>query len=68
MKGYKHQTNTFETVLDQVERMIEQIEPGTNIRIGDITGRLNPENRNSDIAKATGMLLKKYGRTYREER
>ena len=67
MKESKHQTDTFETALEQIEQMIECMEPDKPIRISDITRRINPEIRNGDIRKATCMLLKKYGITYLED-
>ena len=67
MKKCQHQVDTFETALEQIEQMIECIDPDQKVRIGDITGRINPAIRNSDITKATVMLLKKYGITYLED-
>lgn len=67
MKKCQHQIDTFETALEQIEQMIECIDPDKKVRIGDITGRVNPAIRNSDITKATVMLLKKYGITYSED-
>lgn len=61
MKGCKHRNVPYESALEQIEQMIEQMEPGSVVRIGDITERLNPESRNSDITMATETLLKKYG-------
>lgn len=62
----KHHATPFESALEQIEQMIEQMEPGSVVRIGDITERLNPDSRNSDITRATATLLKKYGITYLE--
>lgn len=67
MKESKHQTDTFETALEQIEQMIECMEPDKPIRISDITGRINPEIRNGSIRKATTMMLKKYGIRYLED-
>ncbi len=67
MKKCQHQVDTFETALEQIEQMIECIDPDKKVRIGDITGRINPAIRNSDITKATVMLLKKYGIENKEE-
>lgn len=67
MKESKHQTDTFETALEQIEQMIECMETDKPIRISDITRRIKPEIRNGDITKATRMLLKKYGITYLED-
>lgn len=63
----KHQTDTFETALEEIEQMIECIETDKPIRISDITRRIKPEIRNGDITKAARMLLKKYGITYLED-
>ncbi len=67
MKECKHQVDTFEAALEQIERMIERMETDKPIRISDITKKVNPANRNGDITRATAMLLKKYGITYTEE-
>lgn len=61
MKGFKHQPDTYESALERIERMIERMEPGSSIQIGDITDRISPEFRNGDIRQATYMLLQKYG-------
>ena len=66
MKESKHQ-NVFETALEQIEQMIESIEPDKPVRVSDITRRIKPEIRNGAITKATVMLLKKYGITYLED-
>jgi len=57
----------FETALEQMEQIIERLEPGSTIRISDITKQLKPEIRNGNITKAAAMLLKKYGITYPED-
>ena len=67
MKECKHQSDTHETALEQIEQMIECMEPDKPIRISDITRRINPEIRNGDITKATRMILKKYGIPYQED-
>ena len=64
MKGCKHQTNTYESTLEQIEQMIESIDSEKPIRIGDITGKF--KNPGRDIRQATSVLLKKYGITYQE--
>lgn len=61
MKANKHQPDTYESALERIERMIECMEPGSYIQIGDITDRISPEFRYGDIRQATYMLLKKYG-------
>lgn len=67
MKGCKHQDDFYGLALEQIEQMIECIEPDKPIRISDITRRIKPEIRNGDITRATRMLLKKYGITYLED-
>lgn len=62
----KHHPDTFETVLEQLEQIVENIEPGSTIKLADITGRFDNEKRLGDITKAAIMLLKKYGITYTE--
>ena len=62
MKESKHQVNSFEDTLEQIEQAIEQMEPGMVVRICDITGI----QTDKVIHNATAMLLKKYGITYKE--
>ena len=62
MKGFK-QTTSFEETIEVVERIIEAMEPGKVVRLRDIIGK----NADRAIAKATVMLLKKYGITYLED-
>lgn len=64
MKGRK---GTFETDLEQVEQLVERLEPGSTVRLNEIMARINPKNRNGNIRKATTMMLKKYGITYSED-
>lgn len=61
MKECKHQPNTYETALEQLERIVEKIEPGTTVKLADIIDQFGNVNRNGDITKAAIMLLKKYG-------
>lgn len=63
----KHQNDTFEAALEQVEQMIERMDADKPIRISDITKKINPATRNGDVKRATAMLLKKYGITYLED-
>ena len=67
MKEHKHQTDTFETALEQIEQMIECFETDKPIRVSEILGKIKPAFRNDDIRNATCMLLKKYGITYLED-
>ena len=64
MKGCKHQNDSFEAALDQIEQMIECLETDKPIRVSEITGSIKPDVRSDEIRKATCMLLKKYGITY----
>jgi len=67
MKECKHQVDTFEAALEQIERMIERMETDKPIRISDIIRRISPAIRSREITQATIMLLKKYGITYTED-
>ncbi len=67
MKECKHQTDTYETALEQIEQIVERIDPDVTIHIRDITGRIKLADQNSEITKATIMLLKKYGIEYKGE-
>lgn len=58
----KHKHHDFEATLERIETMIQRIETNKTIRISDITGT----TCDSNITKATIMLLKKYGITYQE--
>lgn len=62
--GMKHHPDTFETVLEQLEQIVENIEPGSTIKLADIIDRFNKENGSGEVTKAAIMLLKKYGITY----
>lgn len=60
----KRQSETWEATLEQIEQMIESIDPTKTIQVSDITGKFKEQSR--DIRMATIMLLKKYGITYQE--
>ena len=62
MKEFK-QTTPFEETVEQIEGIIEALEPGKVIHLHDIIGK----NADRAITKATVMLLKKYGITYLED-
>lgn len=66
MKECKHQTDTFESALEQIEQMIESIAPDVTVHIKDITGRIKLADRNTELTEAAIMLLKKYGIEYKE--
>ena len=57
----KHHPDTFEKVLEQLEQIVENIEPGSTIKLADIVDRFDKENRSGEVTKAAIMLLKKYG-------
>lgn len=61
MKESKHQSDTYESVLEQIERTVEKIEPGSTVKLADITAQFGNDNRSGDVTKAAIMLLKKYG-------
>ena len=65
MKERKH--HTYETVLEQIEQMIESIDPCETVNVSDIIGRIKLADQKSEITKSTIMLLKKYGIGYQEE-
>lgn len=65
MKECKH--HTYETALEQIEQLIEAIDPGETVNVNDITGRIKLADQKSEITKATIMLLKKYGIGYQED-
>ena len=66
MKECKHQTDTYESALEQIEQMIKSISPDVTVHIKDITGRIQLADRNTALTEATIMLLKKYGIDYKE--
>lgn len=66
MKECKHQTDTYEAALEQIERIIEVIDPDETVKVKDITGRIKLADRNTELTEATIMLLNKYGIDYRE--
>lgn len=65
MKERKH--HTYETALEQIEQIIEAIDPDETVDVNDITGRIKLADQKSEITKSTIMLLKKYGIGYQEE-
>ena len=66
MKECKHQTDTYETALEKIEQIIENIDPDKTVNVKDITGRIKLADRNTELTEATIMLLKKYGIEYKE--
>lgn len=63
MKEQNHR-NHFDDTIEKIEQIIEGIEPGTTISIGDIAAKVNVPNTDKAMKKATIMLLKKYGVGY----
>lgn len=66
MKESKHQPDTYETALEKIEQIIENIDPGKTVSITEITEGIKVSGQSNEITKATIMLLKKYGIDYRE--
>lgn len=66
MKECKHQTDTYETALEKVEQIIENIDPAKTVNVKDITCRIKLADRNTELTEATIMLLNKYGIEYKE--
>ncbi|MBR5874506.1 MAG: hypothetical protein IKY90_07240 [Oscillospiraceae bacterium] len=66
MKECKHQTDTYKAALEQLEQIIEVIDPVETVNVKDITGRIKLADRNTELTEATIMLLNKYGIDYRE--
>lgn len=65
MKESKH--HTYEEALELIEQIIEGIDPEEAVNVSDITGRVKLADQHKQIAKATKMMLRKYGIKYREE-
>lgn len=57
------QTTTFEETVEQIEGIIETLEPNDVIHLHDIIGK----TADRAVTEATVMLLKKYGITYLED-
>ena len=63
MKKQNHR-NQFEDTIEKIEEIIEGIEPGAAINIGDIATKANVLKMDNAVKNATIMLLKKYGVRY----
>lgn len=50
--------------LDKIERKIEQLSPGSVVRLGGMTDCFQPMEKQMEITKGTIMLLNKYGIGY----
>ena len=61
MKMKKHQNETFEQIIERIERIIENLEPGKKYFPGEIKKRANVKNPTNAIVDATQMLMHKYG-------
>lgn len=57
----KHHKDTFEKELEQIEQVIENLEPGEETTLGEIMAKANVKNRTSALNEATIMLIRKYG-------
>ena len=66
MKECKHQLDTYETALEKIERIIENIDPIETVNVNDITCRVNVAEQSAKLTEATIMLLKKYGISFEE--
>lgn len=51
--------------LEKIEQRIERLEPGTIVRLGDITKNIKPSGKKNELTAAVIMLLQKYGIEYR---
>ena len=51
--------------LEKIEQRIERLEPGTIVRLGDITKNIKPSGKKNELTAAAIMLLQKYGIEYR---
>lgn len=49
------------SVLEKIERQIEDYAPDSVVRLDDVIRRIKPKDRTDEIIDATVMLLKKYG-------
>ena len=50
--------------LEKIEQRIERLEPGTIVRLGDITKNIKPSGKKNELTAAVVMLLQKYGIEY----
>lgn len=57
----KHQSD-----LEQIELIVERIDPNATIHLRDITGLIDTADQSSEISKAIIMLLKKYGISFED--
>ena len=51
--------------LETIERKIERLEPGSVIRLNDLTKNIKSKRQKNEITEATIMLLQKYGIEYK---
>lgn len=63
----KHQPSTFATALDQLEDVIEAIDPATAVNLDDVFKAAGTTKTNQTV-KAAAMLLQKYGIEFWERR
>lgn len=62
----KHQSSTTETVMEELERVVEGLSPMETARMQDVCKRAGATNENRTIRMAAALLLQKYGIAYRE--
>ena len=51
--------------LEKIEQRIERLEPGSVIRLNDLTKNIKSKRQKNQITEATIMLLQKYGIEYK---
>ena len=51
--------------LEKIEQRIERLEPGTIVRLNDLTKNIKPSGKKNEFTAAVIMLLQKYGIEYR---
>lgn len=57
----KHQNESFEQIIERIEQIIENLEPGKRYFPSEIMKRANVKYPTNAIADATQMLMHKYG-------
>ena len=63
MKKQNHR-NQHGDIIEKIEQIIEDVEPGTTVSISDIARRINMAKMDHETQAATILLLKKYGFRY----
>ena len=62
MKGV---TSAMKNQLEKIEQRIERLEPGTIVRLNDLTKNIKTSGKKNELTAAAIMLLQKYGIEYR---